>query len=180
MYTVVKMSEENSPSLKETGLAAYRSNKVRRIGPKHFLVKTESGIGSYLVEVNSGTWVCECSPTSANCPHRYAARLCAASAVPLNSEDDRAEMRCRYCGSPDISGCGYRYNAYGISRRYRCNECLRKFSVKYLDRGLGNQPPSEFMWLISEISMVLSKLEDLLEKIQLNLPFDKSNSARVE
>ncbi len=76
-----------------------------------------------------------------------------------------AFLVCRHCGSPDVSRCGFRYNAYGISRRLRCNECLRKFSVKYTDSN--ETSPSEMTWLLAEIGMVLTKLEELIERIPM-------------
>ena len=68
-----------------------------------------------------------------------------------------------------LARCGFRYNAYGISQRYRCNECLRKFSVKHIDRQNAKKTPSETIWLLAEIGMVLTKIENLIEKASSNL-----------
>jgi hypothetical protein len=40
---------------------------------------------------------------------------------------------------------------------------MRKFSVKYSDSAFASRLPSEMMWLVAEIGMVLNKLEDLME-----------------
>jgi hypothetical protein len=144
------------------GFEIYRASKVTRLGPNQFLVRTDSGVGSFFVERVDGGWKCDCGPGLSYCAHRHAARLCAAgSTVPLN--DDAPEAKCRYCGSMDVSRCGFRYNSYGIARRYRCNECMRKFSLKYTDAAFTSRLPSEMMWLLAEIGMVLNKLEDLME-----------------
>lgn len=50
-----------------------------------------------------------------------------------------------------------------VSRRLRCNEFLRKFSVKYTDSF--QREPSEVTWLLAEIGMVLGKLEDLIDRL---------------
>ncbi len=99
-----------------------------------------------------------------SCKHRYAVRLTAVSLRVQEPADDTS-LVCRYCGSPDVSRCGFRYNAYGISRRLRCNECLRKFSIKYTNSA--DKSPSELTWLLAEIGMVLTKLEELIERASL-------------
>jgi transposase-like protein len=149
--------------LNQKGFELFKANKVRRINPTHFLVKTENGLGSYLVELHEGKWVCDCDQKSQECQHRYAVRLAAVSEKFQEEPTDSSRLVCRYCGSPDISRCGFRYNSYGISRRYKCNECLRKFSVKYTNSGASS--PSEMMWLIAEIGMVLTKVEELIDRI---------------
>jgi hypothetical protein len=41
------------------------------------------------------------------------------------TETDQTSLKCRYCGSPDVRGCGFRYNARGIVKRYLCLDCER-------------------------------------------------------
>jgi hypothetical protein len=96
-------------------------------------------------------------------------------------EEDEPQLRCRYCGTPDISSCGYRYNAYGIRKRYRCNECLRKFSVRYVERKHQGGPPSEIIWVLSEVGMILNKLEALMERLSsLTLTMDTLRDTGVK
>jgi hypothetical protein len=165
-----KMTEINS-NLVQEGFSLYRADKVRRVTPTQFLVKTENQVGSFLVEIREGEWNCECGVTK-DCAHRHAAQLCS-TATRLTTPED-LNLKCRYCGSSDISGSGYRYNAYGISKRIRCNECHRKFSLKQPNSSAFNRLPSETLWLLSEIGMVLNKLELLIEKCTLN--FQAGNS----
>jgi transposase-like protein len=156
-----KVNKADGP-LNQKGFELFKANKVRRINPTHFLVKTENGIGSFVVELQEGKWVCNCNQKLEECEHRYAIRLAAVSQRLQEEPSDDSKLVCRYCGSPDISRCGFRYNAYGISRRLRCNECLRKFSVKYTDSSVG---PSEMTWLIAEVGTVLTKLEELIDRV---------------
>lgn len=170
-----KLSEDSGvDESAKRGFEIYRGNKVTRLGPNQYLVKTDFGVGSFLVERVDGGWNCDCGSDLSYCAHRHAARLSAAgSTVPL-SDDDAQEPKCRYCGSMDVSRCGFRYNSYGIARRYRCNECLRKFSLKYSDGAFASRLPSEMTWLIAEIGMVLNKLEDLMEAFARLAPGDLS------
>jgi hypothetical protein len=69
--------------------------------------------------------VCDCNLDEDYCAHVYAALISSAT-HRVNSEESNEvvgerPVKCRYCGSPDISKAGFRYNARGISRRYICN-----------------------------------------------------------
>lgn len=75
---------------------------------------------------------------------------------------DEEHLKCRYCGSPDASRCGFRYNARDISRRYKCNECGRKFHIVHVQNN-AEARPSQLTWLLSEIGMLMSKSELLAE-----------------
>jgi len=130
--------------LDRRGYELFRNGSVRRFSPCLFAVKREGGRGWFLVELKEGRWVCDCqvgdaTDSSATCAHVYAALLSSAAyrsdADGVNEEVEEKErtLRCRYCGSPDISRVGFRYNARGISRRYLCNECRRKFSIPYVE-----------------------------------------------
>jgi hypothetical protein len=77
---------------------------------------------------------------------------------------DGSNLKCRYCGSPDVARCGFRYNTRGIARRYRCNECERKFSIPHVQNDSAAQP-SELAWLLNEIGMLTSKLSELLSAL---------------
>ena len=156
---------EDENSLRQKGFELFKANKVRRLGPTVFLVKSETDVGSFLAEVHDGNWLCDCNRNLQQCEHRYAAQLCAATSRIPAMEENEPQLRCRYCGTLDVSSCGYRYNAYGIKKRYRCNECLRKFSVRYVERKDQGGPPSEIAWVLSEIGMILNKLEALMEKL---------------
>lgn len=158
----------------QTGYRLFREGSVRRFNPGLFAVRREDDKGWFLVELKDGNWKCDCVPSesdasSANCAHVYAALLSSATrSVEIEESDELTEERpikCRYCGSPDISKVGFRYNARGISRRYLCNECRRKFSVPYVEPQAAVGGPSGTLWLLSQIAMLTSKLNDLLRDL---------------
>ena len=91
----------------------------------------------------------------------YATLLHRTTAKIPSEQFDESRLKCRYCGFPDVVRCGFRYNARGIARRYRCNECLRKFSIVHIQTGLEDKP-SNILWLLNEIGMLTVKLTDLL------------------
>jgi transposase-like protein len=156
---------EASVSIKEKGFEIFRSGRIRRLTPTQFLIPNNADNGSYLIEIQDGKWLCDCNPQVEECEHRFAAQLACATIRASIGETEERTLKCRFCGSPDVSACGYRYNAYGISKRMRCNECLRKFSIKQTTRGDYQGIPSETIWLLSEIGMVLNKLENLIENL---------------
>jgi hypothetical protein len=160
---------EESISMKEKGFTIYRSGQVRRLTPTQFLIPNGTDHGSFLAEIQDGKWRCDCNRQLEECEHRFAAQLVSATICPGSNDAEERPLKCRYCGSLDISGTGYRYNAYGISKRIRCNECHRKFSIKQSNSSGFNRLPSETIWLLSEIGMVLNKLELLIEKCTLNV-----------
>lgn len=157
------------------GYKLFREGSVRRFNPSLFAVKREDRVGWHLVEAKNGKWICDCNPDNtdenpAPCAHVYAALLSSAthrvqSEEPCE-EGEEKPIRCRYCGSPDISKVGFRYNARGISRRYLCNECRRKFSVPYVEPQASISAPSGTLWLLSQVAMLVSKLNDLLRDLE--------------
>jgi DNA-directed RNA polymerase subunit RPC12/RpoP len=158
----------------QLGYRLFREGSVRRFNPGLFAVRREDRKGWFLVELKDGKWVCDCATNESegsgtNCPHVYAALLSSATrSVEIEESDEPTEERqikCRYCGSPDISKVGFRYNARGISRRYLCNECCRKFSVPYVEPQAVVGGPSGTLWLLSQVAMLTSKLNDLLRDL---------------
>lgn len=105
---------------------------VRRLSPTHFVARKQSDQCWQLVELKSGKWICDCQTNEESCPHLYAALIQRTTYKLQPDLLDEDRLRCRYRGSPDVARCGFRYNARGISRRYRCNGCERKFSVVHL------------------------------------------------
>jgi len=174
------MSFENKPDNRisddanRIGYRIFREGAVRRFNPTLFAVRREDGEGWFLVELKEGNWVCDCNTALADdnvqyCAHVYAALLSSAMhRVSLEESGETTEeklLKCRYCGSLDISRVGFRYNARGISRRYLCNECRRKFSVPYVEPQVAIGAPSGTLWLLSQVAMLTSKLNDLLREL---------------
>ena len=163
---------------KQLGFEIYRTGKVKRISSTQFLVKMATAPGWFLAELQGSKWQCDCGTNNDVCEHVFASQLTATAARTQLETKEELSLRCRYCGSPDVSSTGYRYNAYGISRRYKCNECLRKYSIKFVE-GREGRVPSETLWLLSEIGMVLNKLEDLIEKLGKSFLTENATSQQV-
>jgi len=184
------MSFEKEPEYNTSGDAnqmgykIFREGAVRRFNPTLFAVRREDGEGWFIVELKEGNWVCDCNTPLASgnvqhCAHVYAALLSSAMhRASLEESFETAEekpLKCRYCGSLDISRVGFRYNARGISRRYLCNECRRKFSVPYVEPQATFGAPSGTLWLLSQVAMLTSKLNDLLQELEDRIATTKTN-----
>jgi hypothetical protein len=170
----IEKTAEGGADSGRSGFVLFRNGSVRRLDPSLFAVRKEDGKGWVMVELKEGNWVCDCGNQDADnenghCPHVYAALLSSMTyKAAVDETDDELEVRsikCRYCGSPDISKVGFRYNARGISRRYLCNECRRKFSVPYVEPHAVQGLPSGTLWLLSQVAMLTSKLNDLLKDL---------------
>ena len=148
---------------------------VRRLTPNVIAVKGDLE-GYRIVELKDGRWICDCfrfSQNSQSCEHVYATQLAKNANRHLDEEiasSNESSLRCRYCGSPDISKCGFRYNSRGISRRYFCHECERKFSVRIVEsEQVITSVPTEVVWLLNEVGLQVSKLNELLIQLDSKL-----------
>jgi len=175
-----------SDDANQRGYKIFREGAVRRFNPSLFAVRREDGEGWFLVELKEGTWVCDCNTALASgnaqhCAHIYAALLSSAMhRVSLEESCETTEekpLKCRYCGSLDISRVGFRYNARGISRRYLCNECRRKFSVPYVEPETALGVPSGTLWLLSQVAMLTSKLNDLLRDLDQRVTSERDSKS---
>lgn len=132
--------------------------------------------GHRIVELKNGKWICDCfhyAQSGDFCEHIYAAQLARKASRSYETEispSDEDKLKCRYCSSPDVSRCGFRYNARGISRRYYCHECERKFSIRIVEsqQAIANVP-SEVVWLLDEVGLQVSKLNGLLTRLDSTL-----------
>jgi hypothetical protein len=159
---------EGFDEVKRIGFELFTQGKVRRLTQGIYAVKTK--VGSYIAENQEGHWKCDCNTCQeGSCPHIYAAQLSRLT-VQISSDDVDKPLRCRYCGSPDIRGCGFRYNARGIARRYFCNECRRKFSIKYVGpQDAVANAPSELIWVLNELGAALTRMNDLMAEVNAKL-----------
>jgi DNA-directed RNA polymerase subunit RPC12/RpoP len=164
--SIVKNSADDESN--KLGYELFHQGSVRRFNPSLFAVRKDDHCW-FMVELKDGRWVCDCNQETDNCPHVYAVLLLAASNRLESEQPDESfqeeSIKCRYCGSPDLSACGFRYNARGITRRYLCNECRRKFSVPYVEPQATLGAPSGILWLLSQVAMLTSKLNLLLKEL---------------
>ena len=162
--------------IRKKGFDLYCTEKaVRRLTNDITAVKTNLE-GCRIVELKDGRWLCDCFHYAQGrefCEHVYAAQLARRSNRSFETEmspSDEISLRCRYCGSPDISRCGFRYNARGISRRYYCHECERKFSIRIVESQQAiASVPAEVVWLLDEVGLQVSKLNGLLTQLDSRL-----------
>jgi predicted RNA-binding Zn-ribbon protein involved in translation (DUF1610 family) len=153
--------------VREEGFEIFKKGLVRRLSPTHYVAKASAAEGWQLVELKHGRWSCDCEDNT-ECPHLYATHLHRSTSRLQNDQIDETQLKCRYCGSPDIARCGFRYNARGIARRYVCQDCRRKFSVPHI-LSETNGKPLEVIWLLNEVGMLVSKLSDLLTELSSKL-----------
>jgi len=152
---------------REKGFEIFRRGLVRRLSSTHYVARNQPSDPWWLIELKDGRWSCDCGSAEQSCEHLYATHLQRTTSRLQPDSVDMTNLKCRYCGSLDLRGCGFRYNARGIARRYYCNDCQRKFSVPYI-RGAA-QGPSELTWVLNELGMVASKLNELLSDLDLKL-----------
>lgn len=140
--------------------------------------------GYRIVELKDGKWICDCfhhAKSGDFCEHIYAAQLARKANRSYETEispQEESSLKCRYCGSPDISRCGFRYNARGISRRYYCHECERKFSIRIVESQQAiTSVPAEVMWLLDEVGLQVSRLNELLVRLDSRLTQVSATSA---
>jgi len=144
------------------GFEIFKKGLVRRLSTTHYVAKTVSAEAWQLIELKNGKWNCDCQVDE--CVHLYATQLHRSTSRLQPEQIDERNLKCRYCGSPDVARCGFRYNARGITRRYRCNDCQRKFSIPHA-LSATNGKPIEVVWLLNEVGMLTSKLLDLLTEL---------------
>ena len=159
--------------VRKEGFEIFKAGLVRRLSPTHYVAKNTSANGWQVIEIKQGKWVCDCGSKDEWCIHLYAAQLHRSTSKLQPEQIDESNLKCRYCGSPDVARCGFRYNARGIARRYRCNDCQRKFSIPHIHSNLGTKP-SEADWLLNEIGMLTAKLTDLLTDLSNKMELSAS------
>ena len=167
----MKQSESERPRMfedkvRDEGFEIFKKGLVRRLSSTHYVAKAVSAEAWQLVELKNGKWTCDCK--AEGCVHLYAAQLHRSTSRLQPEPTDESSLKCRYCGSPDVARCGFRYNARGITRRYRCNDCQRKFSIPHVQID-STSKPIEIVWLLDEVGMLTSKLTELLWDLNLKL-----------
>jgi hypothetical protein len=165
------MSEDKA---REEGFTIFKKGLIRRLSPTHYVVKAPGAEAWQLVELKDGKWRCDCEAGEAFCAHLYAAQLNRSTSKLQLELADESHLKCRYCGSLDVAGCGFRYNARGIARRFRCNDCQRKFSIPHV-QNVANSKPDDMVWLLNEVGMLTSRLTDLVSELNRKLESPSSN-----
>lgn len=153
---------------RDEGFAIFKNGALRRLSPTHYVAKSQEGDGWRLMELKEGKWICDCVVDGTTCAHLYAALFHRYASKECKEDLDEAHLKCRYCGSIDIAGCGFRYGARGISCRYLCRDCQRKFSIPYVHASVNNKP-NELSWLLNEVGMLITRLTQLVSEMNEKL-----------
>lgn len=159
------MSEEK---IRDQGFTIFKKGLIRRLSPTHYVVKAPAAEAWQLVELRDGKWRCDCEAGESFCAHLYATQLNRSTSKLPPELTDESHLKCRYCGSLDVAGCGFRYGARGISKRFVCHDCLRKFSIPYTNNSAESKP-QELAWLLNQVGQLTSKLTDLLQEMNTKL-----------
>jgi hypothetical protein len=156
----------NDDILREEGFTIFKNGSLRRLSPTHYVVKSPESDGWHLIELKEGKWICDCVVDGATCAHLYAAQFHRYASKEKQEDFDEAHLKCRYCSSVDVASCGFRYGARGISRRFICHDCMRKFSIPYTNISAESKP-QELAWLLNQVGQLTTKLTDLLLETQI-------------
>jgi hypothetical protein len=160
---------------KKRGFDLYATEgTVRRLTPYITAVKT--GIeGHWIVEQKEDKWTCDCinGVKSGICEHIYAAQLAQMAKRGFQktiAPPEEPAMKCKHCGSPALRRVGLEYSTRGISQRYYCNDCKRKFQVRIIasERTAKKLPP-EALWLLAKIGYEVTRLNELLLQLDSKL-----------
>jgi transposase-like protein len=165
LYGGENLSEDK---VRDEGFTIFKKGLIRRLSPTHYVVKASDAEPWQLVELSAGKWRCDCEAGESFCVHLYAAQLNRSTSKLQPELTDESHLKCRYCGSLDVAGCGFRYGARGISKRFVCHDCLRKFSIPYTNASAESKP-QELTWLLNQVGQLTSKLTDLLQEINARL-----------
>jgi hypothetical protein len=153
--------------IRERGFELFKTGMIRRLSPNYYVVKAQSATGWNLVELKDGVWTCDCNPSGISCVHVYATQLHRYGSKANDEPSDESHVKCRYCSSIDVAGCGFRYNARGIARRYFCRDCHRKFSIPYVESN--PHKPNELTWLLNEVGFLLTRLNEAVSRVNSKL-----------
>lgn len=161
--------------IKKLGFELFTNGSVRRLTTNIFTVKSRSE-GSYVIENKEGHWTCDCpghNQENEFCEHIYASQLNRSSNKKWDKEIEpfsESSLKCRFCGSPDLRRAGFRFGVRGLKRRYFCNECERKFSIRIVESQQEiNNIPKEVVWLLGEVGIQVSRLNELLMRLDSKL-----------
>lgn len=120
---------------------------IQRLDDGHYVVKSQSGNGSYHVLLTEAGWRCGCPDNTyrhAKCKHIWAIEF----SIELRKEVEAVTkvvipavgLACRFCNSDRIIKFAVRHNKYGDVQRYKCNDCGKRFSFNIGFEKMGASP----------------------------------------
>lgn len=121
----------------DRGMLIHQSkDQVERLASDHYLVRSQSGNGTYEVRDFGHGWMCSCpdhTHTGSRCKHIQAVEFTTGSrrVIAINET-----TTCRHCHSTDIAKKGVRDGV----QRFRCRSCQRHFTYNPGFEGLHSTP----------------------------------------
>jgi transposase-like protein len=128
------MSRQSVNRQRQGALIAQAKDSIKRIDEKNYVVNSQSGNGSYNIQVNELGFVCSCPDhvyRGVKCKHIHAVEFSFAIREQVKNEIIIApinSLSCRYCNSDNIVKKAIRRNKYGKIQRYLCKDCGKRFS----------------------------------------------------
>ena len=115
-------------------LIAEAKGLVKRVDDKNYVVTSQSGNGSYNVQVNELGFVCSCPDhlyRGVKCKNIHAVEISFAirKEVEIRKIQPVTNIQCIYCKSPDITKGGLRHNKHGDIQKFNCKDCRKYFTI---------------------------------------------------
>ncbi len=125
----------NANHRQEQGKAiASIKNAVKRINDVTYIVNSQSGSGSYTINLNKIGFICSCPDhqyRGIKCKHIHAVEFSFAIREKVKNDiiiTPIDSLSCRYCNSENIVKKAIRHNKNNDIQRYLCKECGKRFS----------------------------------------------------
>jgi len=115
-------------------IIAQIKNAVKRINDVTYIVHSQSGNGSYTVNLNKIGFICSCPDhqyRGVKCKHIHAVEFSFAIRQKVKKDiviTPIDSFSCRYCNSNNVVKKAIRHNKYNDIQRYLCKECGKRFS----------------------------------------------------
>jgi len=120
----------------ERGKAIYNTlGQIKKLWENIYLVKSQSGHGTYTVTDTEHGWVCQCPDSRyrfVECKHIWAVKFLLKIKKIIRENrviEPITSLSCPACGSENIIKFALRHNKYGDIQRYQCKDCKKRFSV---------------------------------------------------
>jgi transposase-like protein len=127
------MSNQTIDRKQQGQLIAQTKGSVKRIDSINYIVGSQSGNGSYNIQLTKLGFVCSCPDhiyRGVKCKHIHAVEFSFALREQVKNEiiiQPVNSLICRYCSSDKIVKKAIRHNKYGDIQRYLCNICGKRF-----------------------------------------------------
>jgi putative transposase len=128
------MSKQTISRQQQGELISQAKGSIKRLDDKYYVVTSQTGNGSYNVQLSELGFVCSCPDhlyRGVKCKHIHAVEFSFAIREQVKNEiiiSPVNSLICRYCSSDKIVKKAIRHNKYGDIQRYLCKACGKRFS----------------------------------------------------